>query len=150
MAYATKEEVAAEFKRISFTGTDPVVNETEVDRFISEAESLINSKISNEYIIPVTDVDGVNILKKISIDFVTFRINKIIKIKDIKATTGNTEQSKNSVYQCYMDSKKMLEDIANGKFPLGDALKNNSASPLSSFVLSNDYCPEFTISGDQW
>ena len=149
MAYATKEEIVSEFKRLDITTVDSVVTEDEIDRFIAEAEALINASIQNEYIVPMTEATSILILKKIVIDFVTFRVNKILKIKSVKATAGNVEQSKNSSFQCYVDSKKLLKEIAKGSILL-NGTKNDSSSALSSFSTDNDYEPIFEMQKDQW
>ena len=149
MAYAVRADIASEFKRISFTGSNPAVSEAEVDEFIVQAEAIINSAIRDEYALPITDTEAISVLKKITIDFVAYRVDKILKIKDIKATTGDMKQG-GGRYQCYMDAQKLLKKIATGELPLGEALRNDAASPLDSYNTSNHYEPCFDITKDQW
>lgn len=49
--------------------TGAVIDEI-VDKYISEEESYINSYISNNYTLPITDLSGLNILKQIEVTLV--------------------------------------------------------------------------------
>lgn len=128
MSYATKEEIASEFKRLSFTGVDPVITEAEVDRFIEEACAMIDSCICVRYLVPITDATSLLLLKKITIDFVAYRIEKILTIKNVPmGKSGNVEQS-SPRRVTYEDSLKFLYMIKDGKAKLPGAQAAPSGS----------------------
>ena len=52
MAYSTNAQVASEFKSITFSSSTSVTD-TEVDRFIVEADEEINYKIGRVYVVPI-------------------------------------------------------------------------------------------------
>lgn len=129
MSYANRDDIASEFKRLSFTGNDPVISESEVDKFIEEAEALINSFVCVRYNVPVLGVQSVLILKKITIDFVSFRVEKILRIKNpsisLRGDSSKGFEQSSMRAQAYEESKNLLSLIRDAKAKLPDAIAIN-------------------------
>lgn len=63
--YAAPADVAALFRDIEFD-TDTAVTETEINDIIDEVEAEINAKMTRHYVVPVTGVESLKIMKKIT------------------------------------------------------------------------------------
>lgn len=155
MSYATKEDIASEFKRLSFTGIDPVITETEVDEFIIQSCAMIDSMLCSRYTTPVTATTALIVLKKITIDFVSFRIEKILKIKNVKQSSSKNFEQSSPRYICYKESMKLLEMFSTGKAKLADAeldLGDNSQISAGAITTVNGVPrePIFQRYKDQW
>jgi phage gp36-like protein len=116
MAYCTYDQVEEEFKALTLSASTSVTI-TQAQRFITEADAEIDSIIGVRYDTPVTDATGLIILRKISIELVASRIQKIL------ATKTSVESAKQSGREEDLEAKAMkkLEKIADGSMKLGSA-----------------------------
>lgn len=149
MAYSTNAQVASEFKDITFGGSTPLTD-TEVDRFIEEADAFINAKISKRYSTSITEVGNpisFAILRNISIWLVAERVREIMQVKGI-----SVEQLKQGarVPAGRKEAMKMLEEIAGGKLDLSDATLADSDDRIASFNVDNDIEHSFKRNVEQW
>jgi hypothetical protein len=146
MAYATSDEVAAEFKAITFSSTSAVTT-TDLARFIVEAEAEMDARLSLKYQVPVSAAGSLPILRTISIAMVHRRIWKIIKTK---SNTPENNQGNAQVYE--MSPERKLQDIVDGKLPLPGATLATSADGVRSYTSENSATVErtFKVDEDQW
>lgn len=145
MAYASKEDVAGEFKSISYSSTTNP-KDSQVDEFITQADAFINAKISNKYVTPVTGADSLSILKNISVWFVADRIKDILKVKNVSDEVDQGVRE-GSLYKRAMD---MLDEIAKGDLILPDATLATSKIGPRSYANDNNLEYTFKKGVNQW
>lgn len=148
MAYTTKDEVAADFKDITFANGDSI-SDTDVIGFISESDALIDSYISNRYTTPVSGGPvALNLLKLLSRSLTAARVKRILEVKQEK----NADPNQNVLGVLLPVSKVMqiLEDLKNGDANLIDAVENQGANGFYSQNVAGGVC--FTAKKDeqQW
>jgi len=147
MAYATKDEIAADFKDITFSTTTNV-KAADVDGFIAEADALINSYVGMKYTVPVTAGEGLSLLKLLCRSLVSSRIKKIMEVKQEKSTNAN--QNVQGMLMSVSDIMKILKDISTGAITLAGASSLISGGGFSSFNYDEDVEPVAKKDTKQW
>lgn len=146
--YCTTSEVISEFKNL-VVDTTTAISTADITSFIAQAEALINSYVSNRYILPIdSGAEGFQILKMIEIAIVADRIRKIMEVKQL--SSKDAVQSVRGL----LDSKailKMLEDIRDGDIAIiGGSPLINSGSTLYSETDAIGAKPFFKRNVRQW
>ena len=117
MAYATQSDIENELKGITF-GADTKVTVDAVVEMITQESAVIDQYLSLQYTTPVTETKALPVLKKICTDFVTYRVAKIMKIKDgVESPDSRLIQQANEA-GAYRESMKLLKQISEGTLPL--------------------------------
>lgn len=148
MAYCTKEQVADEFNGMPSgtfsSSTNPT--DTTVDRWIAEADVLVDSKVGLRYTTPITDATDLILMRTISIMLVSARVRR-----RLNKVGPDGESSKVKVTDTHTQAMKMLDQIAKGEILLTeDSTLKNSDAGISAFTTSLE-CPHtFKKSCDQW
>lgn len=146
MAYCTNTDISSEFKDITFSATT-AVTDTEVDDFIDQMSSLIDSFISNRYETPVTGPISLLILKFICILLVKSRI---LSILSVKTPQDKTKQDPDGP-TLWDRALKMLEQLKKGQLILPDADGPGSfEGGMSSFLMNEDIDYTFTMEDKNW
>jgi hypothetical protein len=148
MAYCTKEQVADEFNGIAaFSSTTNPTGDT-VDRWIAEADALINAKVGLRYITPIVAANDLLVIRIISIMLVSARVRRRLNRQG-----PDGETSKVKVADTLDQAMKMLESIVKGTTNLdgGSVLKSAGGSTNSYQVNHAVSCPHtFRKDCDQW
>ena len=145
MSYCTTSDISNEFKDITFD-TDTSVTDTDVDSFIDQASSLINSFVSSKYEIPVTGSGALLFLKMICIWLVKARV---ISILSVKTPLDKTKQDPDS-QKLYEQAISLLKQIKAGTLKLSDAVPASSDDGMTSFLMNEDVTYEFQLEMDKW
>lgn len=153
MTYCTVAEVKSEFKNIDTTAPGSFITDAEITDFIAQEAGLINTYIGGLYILPISPIlspNAFNFLKKICIDCVACRIEKILNLKK-PVNFKPQKEIKQEMNECDMCAQglQMLEDVKNGKILLPDAT-NKGNLYASSYTASNQIEPIFYRDRDQW
>lgn len=153
MSYCTAANVTSELKNVTFNASSSVTSAAVLE-FIDQADAIIDMHIAQRYSAPVTSgAKSLNILKKISIDLVVYRIAKILNlsksvpIPDQKVIQEITEGS------AYRESMKLLVAIRDNLMNLPDATLLDSTSGLASFHTetgNSEIVPVFDREEQQW
>lgn len=145
MAYSTVEQVAAEFKGITFTDTSSITI-TEVERFISEADAVIDGRLGQTFVVPISGTISLLIVQNISIWLVAQRVKDIQSLKTGNAPTNQIERENR------LDAKamKMLDDILNEDILLPDATLIKSTGTVSASNVTNNVERIFKRDDVQW
>ena len=116
----------------------------------SREEAEIDAKLSVRYTTPITGTEAVKLVKKISIDFVAYRVAKILNLKrDIPVPDSRVVQELN-YSGAYKKSLILLDKLASGKIPLPDATLNSPGPVVASYNADNDITPIFERDTKQW
>ena len=127
MPYCTKEQVADEFNGVSFGATsNPTA--TTVDRWIEEADAVINSKVGLRYTTPISDANDLIVIRQISIMLVAARVRR-----RLNRTGPDGETSKVKVSDTHDQAMKMLDSIVKGLTDLPGSTPKDSKLGVSSF-----------------
>jgi hypothetical protein len=148
MAYTTRVEIQGDFKDMVFT-TKTLVTSADVDQFIVEADSLINSYVGTVYTVPVTVAgDGKNLLKFLSRSLVAARIKSVMEVKQ----PTNTDANQNVVGVLFSPAQvmKVLKDIQNKDIALAGASSLVSGAGFYNNNVSNDVEPTVLKNTKQW
>lgn len=124
MAYCEVSDVISEFKDLDVNASTSVTL-TEIQDWIDEDASLINSYISKRYTVPVVEADSpmsFEVLKMINRLLVYKRVHDVLKIK-----TGVKEVNQSTSKSRYEKAWKILKGIACGDLDLTDASTSESA-----------------------
>lgn len=145
MAYATTANVASEFKNITFSSTTQVTD-TEVARFITEAEAEIDARIGKKYTVPLTNASDIAIVRQASVWMVADRVRKIMQVKDI-----SVEELKQGVRPPggRREALKLIDEILKGDLELNADLLSSS-NGIQSFTVDIDDPNTFERYDDQW
>lgn len=123
MAYTTVDQVQGQFRSIVFA-TDTDVTIAEINQFIAEEEAVINSRLTEYYVTPVTaNVDALNILSKVATLMVSHRVRAILQTEKRDELLSNW--------------KKEAMDIMLRILPEGDKLR--PYMPLPGATLSKGF-----------
>ena len=149
MAYATVAQVASEFKSITFSSTT-LVTDTEVTRFIAEADAEINAYIGSKYETPIDETEHPNsfiLVRQISIWLVADRVREVMQMKNL--TPEEIEQGVRppSSRKAALD---LLKKIQKGEINLSDADLVNTDAGVKSFAVDNNLEHTFKRNVDQW
>jgi hypothetical protein len=144
MPYCTSDDIAGEFKDLSFT-TSTTVKKATVDQFIAEADAYINSKLSRKYVTPITGTEALLVIKMISRAIVLRRVRPILKTE-----TGDPKTSMEASGTPKTDPEKMLNDIIDGTVRLTDAVAAGGSQGIRSYTSENGITPTFTRDTESW
>ena len=150
MAYAIKTEIESEFKDLKISASGTAIIETEATRFINEAGAEIDAYISKIYTLPVTASDALLLLKKICIDLVTFRITKILSIKNAFIVPESKIIQEITEGTAYRHALKLLDELKKGNIDLVGAEKNQTYGAMKSYTKENSLEPIFQRYNEQW
>jgi uncharacterized protein DUF1320 len=135
MAYCTKEQVADEFNGITFASTTNPTADT-VDRWIAEADVLINSKVGLRYETPIAGTTNLILIRQIGIMLVSARVRR-----RLNRTGPDGETAKIKVTDTHDQAIKLLEQIVKGTLTLDDEdVLLNSKMGVSSANSPSDSC----------
>lgn len=144
--YASSGDVTSEFKDITFGASTPVTS-TEVDNFIDEAESEINSRLSLKYVVPITGTVSLKLMKMITVWMVAERLRAILEIKEV---TQDEQGQDVRPAKGRKEALQIIGDILKTKMKLTDAELATSHSGVKSFATSLDNPHTFKRNCDQW
>lgn len=150
MAYSTNAQVASEFKSITFSSSTSVTD-TEVDRFIVEADEEINSQIGRVYVVPIVEADSplaFPVVRMLSIWLVAERVREIMQLKSIMPT--RLKQQGRMPLDSAERAREMLESIAARKMQLLDAKLKTTHGGVASFNSDNAIDAQWEKGVDQW
>ncbi len=143
MAYASVEEVVSEFKDLE-VGTGTSVTDSEIGRFIDEADAYINSKLGLVYQVPITAPEAFPILRMIEVYLIKARINSILEIR-----SGQEEIVQNGINNAEV-ANKMLDNLVAGIMVLPGAIMITSKAGVSSYSHENNIEHVFDVTRTQW
>ena len=147
MAYCIDTDVESEFKNIDFD-TTTLVTTADVNGFILQMSSLIDSYVGMRYVVPVTaDASALALLKLYCITLVADRIKKILEVK--QATNSGANQDVRGAFGT-REVMKALNDIRKGDQLLTGATLLTTPGGFSSYTLSNGIEPTFKKNERQW
>lgn len=144
MAYATRAQIEGEFKGITFSATTPVTD-SDVDRFIAEADAEIDAMLCQRYEVPITGATSALLVRTISIKIVADRVRGVLAVK-----TGETKTQQAGGKSDSEIARTMLKDIVAGKMKLPDASLASSADGIQSYVANESFEPTFSRDEVQW
>lgn len=147
MAYATVDEIEADFKDMDFT-TSSNVKTADVTQFIVESDALIDAFIGMKYTAPVTTGAGLNLLKLLTRSLVSARIKKIMEVKQEKSVDAN--QNVLGVLLSPSAVMKILNEIKEGSMALAGAEELVSNGGFYSENYTNDVAPVIEKDTKQW
>lgn len=145
MAYSTFTEVSSEFKSIVFSATSPITD-TDVTRFITEADAEIDSILGTRFVTPVTGANALILLRWCSISLVKARLIEILRVKNAD-DKGDQDVGSLSLRKQVLER---LYRLAKGTDTLGDAPLISSSGGLDSFLRSEDVAYTFDVNKQQW
>lgn len=147
MAYCTNAQVADEFNGIPGGAFSSTTNPTDttVDRWIAEADALIDSKVGLRYDVPITDVDDLIVIRQIAIMLVSARIRR-----RLNRVGPDGETAKIKVTDTFDQAMKLLDSIIKGLTDLPNSDLRNSDVGVSSFSTSLESPHKFTRDSDDW
>lgn len=152
MTYATQANITSELKGVVFSASSQITSAAVLE-FLDQADAIIDMYVGKRYDTPVTGTKSLNLLKKIAIDIVVYRVTKIldlsksIPIPDSGVIQDITEGS------AYRESMRVLKDIRDNVMSLPDATLLNTTSGLGSFhaeALNSEILPVFDKELQQW
>ena len=151
MAYATVAEIESEFKKVSFSGSS-LITSTEISDFLDQTDAIIDTKLGLRYETPITGAKSLLVMKKIEIDFVAYRVAKILEIKkNIPVPDANivTEITEGTAFKISQD---LLENLQKGLVILPDAVKTSTDGGMKSYTTTDDTNlePVFDVEEQQW
>lgn len=148
MSYATVDEIVDEFKSLVIDEAKSVMTTSKIQSFIDQAGAEIDSFIFERYVLPVTGTKSALFLKKICIDLVSFRVTKIISIKNaIPDSKGVYQEILEGAF--YREAMAKLKKIHNGDLKLVDA-PEAGGSPVRSYSQKATLTPIFKKNERQW
>jgi phage gp36-like protein len=149
MTYATTTDIQSEFKSLPLSASSAVTT-TEVEKFLEETDAIIDTFLAARYTLPITGTKSLLVLKKIEIDFVAYRVAKILNLKkEVPLPDENIIQELNEG-AAYRESKKLLDGLFTGKMLLPDESPKTSGSGMSDYNSANSVEPIFERDTKQW
>lgn len=145
MAYSSVAQVEAEFKDVIFS-TSTAVTDTDVTRFIEEADAEINARLSTRFNTPVASGDGLIILRKISILLVAARIKDILQVK--MADKGVEQDTRGGAMRA--EAKRILDMIMSNQMNLPGAVLTFANEGVRSFCVDAGIVHNFQRDVKQW
>jgi len=145
MAYCTNAQVAAEFKNLSFSSST-YPTDTNVDRFIAEADAEIDSRVGLKYQVPLTGSVALLVARQLSIDIVAERVRRVIKVQsgqDQKRQDGREGDTAK-------EARERTDLIVQGKMVLSDATLASSHDGVKSYNSDNGVEPVFDAETESW
>lgn len=152
MTYATQANITSELKGVIFSTTSQITSAAILE-FLDQADAVIDMYVGKRYDTPVTGTKSLNLLKKIAIDIVVYRVTKILDLsKSIPIPEAGVIQDITEG-SAYRESMRMLKDIRDNVMSLPDATLINTTSGFGSFhteALNSDIVPVFDKELQQW
>lgn len=145
MPYCTKEQVSDEFNGSITFGTSTNPTDTTVDRWIAEADALIDSKVGLRYLVPVTNATDLLIIRSIAVMLVAARVRK-----RLNRASSDGETAKKVVSDGWNEAQKMLDQIAKGTMELANTDLRSTTVGTKSFTSSCADPHTFKKNCDQW
>lgn len=148
MAYASVNEVVGDFKNLDVT-KNTLVSKADIERFIAEADALINSYVGMRYVVPITaDTSSVTLMRLYSITLVADRIKKILEVRQTTNTAAN--QDVRGAFST-RDVIAALKAIKEGELLLsGATLVTGASGYFYSDNAANARTPVFKKDDEQW
>jgi len=155
MAYSTVDTVGSLFRDINFD-TDTAVTITEVEDMIAEVDAEIDAKLSDHYNVPVTGVESLKILGKISRLKVAHLIKTILE---------STNEASDRVQDFQTNLEKKADALLNDIIPewdskccewvdpiiqLPDADRVEKSPKTGNLFQSNSQAAEIKRGGNNW
>ena len=157
MPYADKDDIANEIRSIdSFPTSGKEVTEDKVNQFLIEADAEINSKLQNRYVMPLANAtsEALELLKKIEIDFVVYRVSSILNLKkDLPIggdITGKTIIQKIKGVESFKISTKRLDELNKGLIILNGADQLSTEQGNRSVVVDDNVLSVIEKDKTQW
>jgi phage gp36-like protein len=143
MSYADPSQIQSEFKDVTFDA-DSAVTDTEVTRFLEEADAEIDINLCGLYETPITGTTALVVVRMISIWLVKDRVSEILLVK-----TGRPENDQDGGSRPGERAREMLKNLAKGTLQLKDATPANPYA-VRSYTAQNSV--EFVFDADkvQW
>ena len=138
MAYTIVSDVESEFKNQSFGSAD-VVSSGEVAEFITQEENIINAKLGQVYVTPITNSTDVSICKKIVIWIVKHRIQEIMKLRS--GTDLDSEDQSNLEDK----ANKLLDHVIEKKLLHNSTRLGTNNAGIEDFNDANSIDPAFDM-----
>lgn len=149
MAYSAYTDVQSEFKNITFDSTSSVTS-AEVTEFIAQEEAVINATISNRYEVPITGTAALSVMKSISINYVAYRVAKILNLrKDMPIPENFVSQALNEG-NAFKQAQKRLFMIRDGDIILNDAVAVSTTQGVKSYNAENSISQIWKRDTKQW
>ncbi len=137
-AYAQLSDIQGEFKSVTFDTTS-TPTATQVDDFIDEEESTVESSVGMKYTIPVSSTaspKAFKLVRKLVKRLVAGRIKNIIAVK---SGSQDANQGKISDGDALIaDAQKTLLAIRNGDIKLVDGVLASTNDGVRSFNVDNE------------
>jgi len=119
-----------------------VLDPSDVEEFIHEAEAEVNSRLSKKYITPVAEGD-IRIVKYVVVRLTAFSIAKVL----VAQAGGDLPET---VIRWEEQAEKRLQDILAGELELPETEKNPSWQADGSLLSIKDSEPFWKKGVDQW
>lgn len=129
MAYTTFAQVQEDFKDMAFTSTSNV-RDTDVTQFIKEHDALINAKVGQVYVVPITTGEGLDLMSLLSRSLTAARIKRIMEVKQEKSIDAN--QNVVSTLLTPKEVMKILDDISKKNMVLDGGVLLSSTGGFSN------------------
>lgn len=148
MGYCTVADIQAEFKTISFSSTSLVTDAT-VQTFITEASAVIDSKVGQRWVTPITaDATSLALMSIYCRVLVSARVKGILENK--QTTNVDANQNVKVFGMSASDVMKALEQIRNGETQLSGATLALANAAFYSNNNQNNVQPVFHKNTKQW
>jgi len=157
MAYTTVAKVKSMFRNIKFDASSSAVTESEVEKFITDADTWIDAKLNPYYTTPITGTESLKIVDMISKYLAAHTVKTILEL-----TTQSSSKNQEVQSNLRKLAEKMIEELIphyDGKSkvwtdavtPLPDAAKKDVApTGDSGFSYPTVTSPTFTKGGNNW
>lgn len=144
MAYAEATDVQEEFKSIKFDSPN-AIKTTQVERFIEEADSYINVRLSQVYVTPITATACLPLMRSISIALVATRIKRILEVK----TADDSKQDVRPLAGM-IDPEKTIDKIVKKEISLPGASLISGDAGIKSYNVDHGEEHTFLKGEPQW
>lgn len=149
VSYATTDDIESEFKSIDFSSSDTSVSTPDVSGFIEQESAYITSYLQGVYNLPLTDTDGLKILKRITISLVAFRVASILDFTHSVQVSQSMTIQKIKGGAAYKQALSDLKMIKGGDLVISSTeLRDNSAP--ASYNSEQAVDPVFSTTEQQW
>jgi phage gp36-like protein len=144
MAYSDSNDIQALIKWVTFSNTSKVTL-TELQQYISDADTIIDAKLERIYTVPITDMDDMQKLKYISARMAASEVAQVLVLHSAGQIPPVVKKWQDSAYE-------QLEKIMDGTIELTNSQKLISNKGLYSYTAdtANECDPIWTMSGDEW
>lgn len=152
MTYATQANITSEMKGIVFDTTSQV-KAADIAEFLEQADAMIDMYIGQRYTLPIAGSKSLLILKKIAIDLVVCRVNKILDLSKSNPIPADGVVQDITEGSAYRESMKLLMAIRDNKADLPDTASTSETAGLASFhtePANIDIVPTFDRELQQW